>query len=104
MNILLEIHLDAATIDLDEVRRQEKEDVTTGRIDRQIDFETDLVALQPRIAEIREFARSRRMLSPRVSSALDKVERLKLPLTRAETNALRSLFKVFAEKGMNLPV
>ena len=104
MNILLEIHLDAATIDLDEVRRQEKEDVTTGRIDRQIDFETDLVTLQPRIAEIREFARSRRMLSPRASSALDKVERLKLPLTRAETNALRSLFKVLAEKGMNLPV
>ena len=41
-------------------------------MDRQIDFETDLVALQPRIAEIREFARSRRKLSPRASSALDQ--------------------------------
>ena len=104
MYILPEIHLDVATIDLDEVRRQEKEHVATGRIDRQIDFETDLVALQPRIGEIREAARSRRLLSPRASSALGKVERLKLPLTRAETNALKNLFKVLAEKGMNLPV
>ena len=104
----LEIHLgtrlDVATVDLEEVRRQEKDDVATGRIDRQIDFETSLVALQPRVAEIREFAEARRMLSPRASSALNKVERLKLPLTRAETNALRHLFKVLAEKGMDLPV
>ena len=104
LKLFLGTDLDAATIDLEEVRRQEKDHVATGRIDRQIDFETDLVALQPRIAEIREFARSRRQLSPRASSALDKVERLKLPLTRAETNALRHLFKVLAEKGMDLPV
>ncbi|MDE0694752.1 MAG: AIPR family protein [Boseongicola sp.] len=94
-------HLETATIDLEEVRLQEKDHVATGRMDRQISFETDLVALQPRIAEIREFARSKRKLSPRASSALDKVERLKLPLTRAETNALRHLFKALAEKGMD---
>ena len=104
----LKIHfgtdLDAATIDLEEVRRQKRDHVATGHIDRQINFETDLVAIQPRIAEIREIARSRRVLSPRASSALDKVERLKLPLTRTETNALRHLFKTLAEKGMDLPV
>lgn len=104
LKIHLGTDLDAATIDLEEVRRQKRDHVATGRIDRQINFETDLVAIQPRIAEIREFARSRRVLSPRASSALDKVERLKLPLTRAETNALRHLFKTLAEKGMDLPV
>ncbi len=96
--------LDGVTIDLEEEKRQKKENVTTGRMDRQIDFETNLVALQPRISEIREFARTRRVLSPRASSALDKVERLKLPLTRADTNALRHLFRVLSEGGMDLPV
>ena len=104
LRILLGTDLDAATIDLEEVRRQKKDHVAMGRIDRQIDFETDLVALQPRIAEVRDFARSRRVLSPRASAALEKVERLKLPLTRAETNALKQLFKVLAEKGLNLAV
>lgn len=104
LDILFGTRLDAVTIDLEEVRRRDKDQVTTGRIDRQIDFETDLVGMRPRIAEIREFARSRRVLSPRASSALDKVERLKLPLTKPETNALRHLFKVLAEKGMDLPV
>ena len=104
LSIVLETDLDSVTIDLEDVRRQEKDHVATGRMDRQIDFETDLVGMQSRIAEIREFARSRRLLSPRASSALDKVERLKLPLTRADTNALRHLFKVLAERGMDLPV
>ncbi len=96
--------LDSITIDLEEVKQQKREDVATGRIDRQIDFETDLVALQLRIGEIREFAKARRILSPRANSALDKVERLRLPLTRAETNSLRHLFKVLSEKGMDLGV
>ncbi|MCY4560694.1 MAG: AIPR family protein, partial [Chloroflexi bacterium] len=104
MKVLLGTDLDAATIDLEEVSRQKKDHVATGRIDRQIDFETALVALQPRIAEIRDFARSRRTLSPRAGSALDKVERLKFPLTKAETTALRHLFQVLAEKGMDLSV
>ncbi|MDE0210340.1 MAG: AIPR family protein [Boseongicola sp.] len=103
LKILVGNRLETATIDLEEVQRQEKDHVATGRMDRQIDFETDLVALQPRIAEIREFARARRKLSPRASSALDKVQRLHFPLTKAETNALRHLFKVLAEKGMDLP-
>jgi len=103
LDILLGTRLDTATIDLEEAKRRDKDNVATGRIDRQIDFETDLVGMRPRIAEIREFARSRRVLSPRASSALDKVERLNLPLTKPETNALRHLFKVLAEKGMDLP-
>ena len=104
LEIQLGSYLDSATIDLEEVRQREKEHVALGRIDRQIDFERDLVALQPRIAEIREFAKSRRLLSPKASTALDKAERLKLPISRAETNALKHLFKILAEKGLDVSV
>ena len=96
--------LDAATIDLDEAKQQEKDDIATGRIDRQIDFEKSLVVLQPRIAEIREFAKSRHVLSPKASKALDKVERLRLPISKSDTNALRHLFGILAEKGLDLSV
>ncbi len=104
LKIPLRSDLDVAVIDIGEVKRQEKDDVATGRLDRQIDFETYLVRLQPRIAEIREFARSTQNLSPRVSSALNKVEHLTFSLTRAETNALRKLFEVLTEEGMDLSV
>ena len=110
LRILFGTDLDAATIDLDKVRRQSMYHIATGRIDRQVDFETDLVALQPRISMIRDLAKSGNLaksgkgLSPTASSALDKVERLNLPLTKSETNALRHLFKVLAKKGLNLPV
>ena len=96
--------LNSVAIGLDEVKRREKDHVATGRIDRQIDFESDLVALQPRMSEIREFAKARRLLSPRSSRALDKAERLNLPMSKAETNALRQLFKTLEEKGLDLSV
>ena len=96
--------VDSVATGLDEVRRREKDHVATGRIDRQIDFESDLVALQPRISEIREFAKDRRLLSPRSLRALDKAERLNLPMSKAETNALRHLFKTLEEKGLDVSV
>ena len=96
--------LDSVTIDLDEAKRREKDHVATGRIDRQIDFESYLVALQPKISEIREFAKMRRLLSPASSKALDKVERLKFPMSKTETNSLRHLFKALEEKGVDLSV
>ena len=104
LKISLGADLDTATIDLDETKQQEKDDIATGRIDKQIDFEKNLVALQPRIAEIREFAKSRQLLSPKTSRALDNVERLRLPISKSDTNALRHLFRILAEKGLDLSV
>ena len=104
LKIPLPGNLDSVAIGLDEVRRREKDHVVTGRIDRQIDFESDLVALQPRMSEIREFAKARQLLSPRSSRALDKSERLIFPMSKAETNALRQLFKTLEEKGLDLSV
>lgn len=96
--------MESATVGLEAVRQQERDEVATGRIDRQIDFERDLVALQPRISEVRAFASARRLLSPTSSRALDKVERLNLPISRSETNALKHLFNVLEEKGFNLSI
>ena len=94
--------LDSATIGLDEKKRRERDHLAIGRMDLQIDFESNLVALQPRISEIREFARSRHLLSPKSMQALDKVERFKFPLTRTDTNALKNLFKIVEKSGLDL--
>ena len=104
LKISLPGNLDSVAIGVDEVRRRKKDHVVTGRIDRQIDFESVLVALQPRISEIREFAKARRLLSARSSRALDKAERLNLPMSKAETKALRQLFKTLEEKGLDLSI
>lgn len=104
LEIPLAADLDSCTIDLGEVKQQEKEQIAIGRLDRQIEFERDLVALQPQIPQIREYAKTRRLLSPRSSAALDKVERLNLPISRAETNALRHLFENLKESGLDLLV
>ena len=104
LRIPLAVKLDSTTVDLDEFRRRERDDLATGRIDRQINFERDLVALQPKISEIRRFAIERGLLSPRSMSALDKAERLKLPMSKAETNSLKHLFGVLKEKGLDLSV
>jgi hypothetical protein len=94
--------LTALTISITESQERQRTDRATGRIDREIDFDRDLVALQPRIGEIRDFARSKRMLSPNSSKALDKVERLNLNLTKGERNALVHLFKSVQEKGFDV--
>ena len=104
LEIPLPPNLGSSTISLDEARQREKNHIAMGRIHRQLDLERDLVALQPRIGEIRDFARTKRLLSPKSSTALDKAERLQLPMSTAETNALRYLFKTLEKKGLRLSV
>lgn len=99
IEISLPTQLEASTISISEVKQQEKDQAETGRIDREIDFERDLVALQSKIPDIRGFAASKRLLSPSSSRALDKVERLNLNITRQEKNALKHLFSQMKERG-----
>ena len=99
LEIPLPPNLDSSTISLNEARQREKNHIAMGRIHGQLDLERDLVALQPRICEIRDFARAKRLLSPKSSTALDKAERLQLPMSTAETNALRYLFKTLEKRG-----
>jgi len=96
--------LESSTISISEVKQQEKDQAETGRIDREIDFERDLVALQSRIPDMRQFANSKRLLSPNSSRALDKVERLDPNITRPEKNALKYLFSQMKEKGSEFSV
>lgn len=91
----------ALTISLNQEKQQKRAAVALGRIDRDIDFETDLIELRPRISEIRAFAISKGKMSPNSSKALDKVEQLRLPLSRTEMNALKFLFKQIAERGFD---
>ncbi len=104
LDIRLPVNLDTATIGLDEKKRRERDHLATGRLDRQIDFENNLVALRPRVSEIRDFARERRLLSPNSLKALDKVAQQKFPLTRTDTNALKNLFERLEEKGLDLSI
>jgi hypothetical protein len=99
LEITLPTNLESSTISISEVKQQEKDQAETGRIDREIDFERDLFALQSRIPDMRQFATSKRLLSPNSSRALDKVERLDLNITRPEKNALKYLFSQMKEKG-----
>jgi hypothetical protein len=92
------------TKSLAEVKAAERADKSAGRLHKEIDFETDLVHLQPRVLEIREFARSKKMLSPLSSKALEKVEKFNLNLTKSEKNALKYLFKSMEERGFDLRV
>jgi hypothetical protein len=104
LEIALPTGLESSTISISEVKQQEKNQAETGRIDREIDFERDLVALQSRIPHMRQYANSKRLLSPNSSRALDKVERLDLNITRPEKNALKHLFSQMKEKGYEFSV
>ena len=104
LDIQLPVDLDTVTIGLDEKKRREKEHLATGRLDRQIDFESNLIALRPRMPEIQDFAKGQRLLSPNSQKALEKVARQKFPLSRTDTNALKNLFKRLEERGLDLSV
>lgn len=104
LEIPLNTDFHSSTVNLREVRKHKKQSVSQARFRRQVDFDRDLVALKPRISEIREFAETRRLLSPKSTAALSKVEKLELPLSKHETNALNHLFRVLREKGLDLSV
>jgi hypothetical protein len=105
LEIKLPAEISSWTMSLAEEVHQQREDLATGRIDREINFETALVALQPRVSEIREFVMTTgTMLTPSSSSALSKVERLNFNLNRNEKSALKTLFEEIQERGFELSV
>lgn len=76
------------------------QEMTLGRKDernnRELDFEITIAKLVPRASEIKGLAQSRQLISPNNSSALQKLETGRLNFSKAEKNALKSLFERLA--------
>lgn len=89
-------------IGVDEAEQQQRDDDKAGRIDVELEFEQRLLGLQPKIAELREVARSKGLLSPNNKKAIEKLERGQFNFTRSEKNAMRNLLERLEDKGYSL--
>lgn len=71
------------------------------RTDKDIEFDVLLTKIPSSVGLIVEFARSRRLLSPKSNSALDKLARGKLTLPLPERNAMKNLVLRMQEAGFD---
>lgn len=90
---------DHLTINPDDSKSEEKSARSTARLDSEIDLDIFLLSLVSKADLVRRTADRRGLLSPKSSSALEKLHRGVTSLTRPERNAIRLLVKRLAEEG-----
>ncbi|MNI91083.1 hypothetical protein D3C73_1486980 [compost metagenome] len=94
----LEVDFDEASllsccVSIEEARNLERDAVRKLKVDTEIEFETVLLQLIPRVPRIRAFATSRRILSPLADKALRQLETRSFSLSKSDRNALKNLFE-----------
>jgi hypothetical protein len=80
-------------VSIEEARKLERDAVRKLKVDTEIEFETVIFQLIPRIPRIRAFAKSNRLLSPLADKALRQMETRAVSLSRSDRNALKNLFE-----------
>lgn len=94
----LEVELDETSllsccVSIEEARNLERDAVRKLKVDTEIEFETVLFQLIPRVPRIRAFAKSKRILSPLADKALRQLETRAVSLSKSDRNALKNLFE-----------
>lgn len=90
---------DHLTINPDDSKSEEKSARSTAQLNSEIDLDIFLLSLVSKADLVRRTADRRGLLSPKSSSALEKLHRGMTSLTRPERNAIRLLVKRLAEEG-----
>ncbi|GAB6112543.1 AIPR family protein [Desulfomicrobium salsuginis] len=96
--------LKTALIHADQLKLIKKESLAVKKMTNEIEFETRLLELMPAMNEIMEFARSRRLLSPKSHAALSKINSGNIIISASEKNTLEFLFKRMNEMGYEFNV
>lgn len=94
-------HFESITVPRDDVRKDLRDAREINRTDKDIEFDILLLKFPAAIGEIVDFARARRLLSPKSNAALTKLARGKLSLAVPERNALKNLVLRMREAGFD---
>lgn len=78
-------------INYEDAKNTAKDAVSVQRLDRQIDLDNLMVSLAPNAIQLIAAAHSKGILSPKSSSALEKISRKNFSLSSSERNALSHL-------------
>jgi hypothetical protein len=93
--------LDAVTIAQQDARDTQKEARKLHRADQEIELDVMILKLPPSVGIVSEFARTRRLLSPKSNAALSKIAKNKIALSASEKNALKNLFQRMRQDGFD---
>ncbi|NCB97633.1 MAG: hypothetical protein EOM36_04685 [Bacteroidia bacterium] len=96
--------LKTALISADQLKLIKKDSIAVKKITNEIEFETRLLELMPVMNEIMQFARSRKLLSPKTLAALSKINSGNIMISASEKNALEFLFNRMNEMGYDFNV
>lgn len=83
---------DSLVVDIQEEKEEKKDARSIAKIDREINFDTLIVNLAPKIALVTSVSEEKKLLSPKSNQALLKIARYNFQLSSSEKNALKHLF------------
>lgn len=86
-------------VSIAEAQEIERDAVRKVRTDSELGFETTLIRLIPRVPAIRDFARTKRLLSPQADKALAQLGTRAFSLSKSDRNALKNLFQRIDSAG-----
>lgn len=95
--------LDGFVIDAEEAKRLRKEAIAAKKTDVDIDFDHVMVAMLADTEPYLQFARSRRMLTPKSDAALRRLTRGDIRMPVAERNALKYMLEKMVQAGFEMP-
>ena len=93
---------DHLVLDRDDNKQEIKEARSVAKMDSEIDLDILLLSLVDRVDILRGTAQRRGLLSPKSSSALDKLQKGTTMLARPEKNAVKLLIRRLEEEGVSL--
>jgi hypothetical protein len=89
-------------LDMEEAREESKAATAVQRIDNEVGFDMVLVQVADKADTIRSIALQRQMLSPKSSTALQKIARSQFAISPSERKALQDLFARLQEGGVSV--
>lgn len=92
---------ESVSIPQEDVRKGLRDAREIKRTDKDIEFDILLTKIPAAVGQIVDFARSRRLLSPKSNAALTKLARGKLNLAIPERNAMKNLVQRMQEAGFD---
>lgn len=95
--------LEGLLVDREEAERARKAAVAAQKVDQDIDFDRLLVEMLADTQPYLEFARHRRLLTPKSDAALRRLTRGDVRLPVSERNALKYMIQKMTQAGFDLP-
>lgn len=92
----------SALVSREEVQVEEKSSRATAKVDKDVDFDVQLLSIISKAGTVATMAEENHLLSPNSSAALTKLERGSLSLSRSERNAMKLLIDRLEERGYRM--